>query len=431
MKNQHNEGDKNKAQGLQTATNPLLLSENLNLVRQQARHHYNPYLQDSGKVDHKLEKRRNRGLKFFQKGEKVQLIENQRKEQRDALIKNEKELERRAKEEKLQEKQIKQGYLPDKSKNEQYIISSVSSIPDIEWWDVPFLDTVKNTILAKYHNNYSKLDPEDDSDSEDEESIHPSIRFIHHPIPPNSNDDSLIAKVYLTRKESKKLRRNRRKKDREALEQRIKEGLEPKPEPRIKLSNMMSVFENNQNITDPTAWEQTVKNQVQARHDKHLENNEIRHLEAKAKRKELNEKLLDKPNSDLICKLFWFKNLENPQIRYKINTNCKQLYLKGTCLRVKDDGHGIIVIYGSEKSCKRFQKLVLQRIKWDLPFTDKSTQQEISMSGNTCKIIWEGPIEECNFRGFFMKSCENKNELREILKNSNAEFLLNSPNLQL
>ncbi|QLL30815.1 hypothetical protein HG536_0A06300 [Torulaspora globosa] len=410
-----------KARGLQTEVNPLLLSSNLNLVRRQYKDE-NPYLSTTGiRTDRKVTKRLQRGLRFHTKGQISTQIELEREEER---LRHERQLEqerteaiRRAKEKAEIEVKIAEGEVPDSSLGEEKYIKKAEDVPIVEWWDKVYLDEHLN-ILPKYREDFEDRDEDTDEDDEDN---HPSIRYVEHPVPVKVQDVKLTARVYLTKKEQKKVRRNRRKIEREAKETKIKLGLEPKPEPKVKLANMMSVYENDQNITDPTQWERTVIEQVEQRAKVHFETNRKRHEEAVEKRKARLQDSTTDSQLDNYCKVFRFGSLANPKIRYKLNTNSRQLSLRGACLRVNDDGQGIIIVAGTEKSCRFFEKLVLRRIKWDEDFEDRENGTQRTMTGNYVTRIWQGYLKTDKFSRWFMKVCNDEEELRQTLRQFDAE----------
>lgn len=428
-RHQQNDGDKStkkkSKRGLKTAINPILLSSNLNLVSKQYRNQ-NPYLSttDQHEANDKITRRYERGLKFHDKGEISSQIEKQRLEEaRELAIQSEKEIiERQRREEQAKERLIKilAGELPDDSVGEDKYIKQIEDVPKVEWWDRVYLDDDMH-IRKKYFEDQKDVDSDDESD--DEERFGPSIRYVHHPVPVQTNNSkNVVAKVYLTKNEQKKIRRNRRKLLREEKETRVKLGVDPKPEPKVRLSNMMSVYEHNSNIVDPTKWEQTVKEQVESRRQKHIQENENRHKEALELRK---SKKADE-SSNIYCQVFRFKKLTNPKIRYKIKMNASQLGLKGTCLRIGDQGSGIIIIVGKEKSCRFFNKLVTKRIKWDENYEDRDTKTVADMTGNYCKQVWEGYSNDLKFPNLFMKVCEDESDLLHTLQQFNAQSFISA-----
>ncbi|SCW02735.1 LAFE_0F13124g1_1 [Lachancea fermentati] len=409
-----------RAHGLNMDIHPALRSSNLNLIG----HRGNPYLlgeeSNSKEPSSYVYKRYARGLKFHEPGEIASRIE----EERTKAAKEEQEKEKEAH---IRREKVLRGELPDESIGEEKYL--YHEIPDMEWWDTSFIkDPDTWTIAEKYSKTYN--DDEDDSDdSDDEDDLkngieRPSIRYIQHPVPylPNRNE-SLQTRIYLTKKEQKKIRRNNRKLLREEHEQKIKLGLEEKPTPKVKLSNMMSVYQNNENITDPTSWERTVKKQVEERYQHHIEENTKRHLEA-VKRKHEEQATKKEVPSQFCCRVFRFSSLRNPKVRYKLATNSRQLALRGICVHV-NGGPGILVVIGTEKACRFYERLVLKRIRWNENFHDKTTNEEVDNSQAQVEMSWEGYLRETKFRGWFMKQCASDEEMRALLREFDAESFLN------
>ncbi|KAH3899449.1 U4/U6-U5 snRNP complex subunit PRP3 SCDLUD_004892 [Saccharomycodes ludwigii] len=345
-----------------------------------------------------------------------------------------------------------------------------------DWWDNVYLKTRclsisdidpsgsnDNILHRKYTDfiDYSSLDVDEDSDDDIEEYQNeqlpdrPSIRFIQHPILIKNKSSTAYGntatKIYLTKKEHKKLRRNRRKLERQVKEERIKLGMDLKPTPKVKLSNMMNVIQNNSNIMDPTLYEKEVREQVQERKREHEKMNQQRHLEAVAKKRKKNASNDDSDVStnEIYCCVFKIEKILNPKHRFKINMNAKQLNLQGCCLRLQD-GKGIIIIRGLEKNCKKYKKLILNRIAWRENFTVDVTKTkkpsldnnafdlslllssspntvEVNMTDNEAKLEWEGYLDKSQVvnndgtKKWFMKECKDLNELLNILDDFNAK----------
>lgn len=411
--------------GLQTELHPALKSSNLTLIKEQ-QHKANPYLSNEGTV----KSRKPRLSRFYQRGEIIKRVSKERSKLQEIEKQVEIELVRKQEEQKHYESGVAKGELPDLRKDEDKIFNDISNIPvDVEWWDSVYLDKKTHKILEKYIVSDYDSEEEEDNNSVDDENTEyaPSIHYVHHPIPvkgTTDDDNRYPRRIYLTKKEHRRIRRNNRKLAREEIEAKIKLGLEPKPEPKVKLSNMMHVLENDANIVDPTNYEQNVIKQVQQRKKNHLEENRIRHEEAVFRRKEklenLDAKAIHMANS---CNVYRFQSLQNPKIRYKLNMNAKQLKLRGCCLRVHDSGPGMIIVVGEEKSIKFFDKLVTRRLKWDENFEDRRSNQMVDMSNNNIEKVWNGYInlEEHNFSNWFMRVCNDESELKQILSKFNGE----------
>ena len=397
---------KKEPRGLSTELHPALRSSNLTLVKEQQRR-ANPYMSDDRGAVHSKKPRLSR---FFQPGEVIEQANEQRQLQRaqEKLLEEQRAQEKR--DEEARQVRVDKGELPDTTRGEDRLFREVVD-GGIEWWDAPYIDKSTGELLAKYAS-----DGESESDDEDET---PSLHYVHHPTPISYSQDSaarLPTRTYLTTSEHKRLRRQRRKLARETTETRIKLGLDPKPAPKVKLSSMMSVLENDANIADPTAYEREVRAQVAERKQVHEQQNAERHNAAVQRRKDKVPEPED-AKATVHCNVYRFKSLRSPQIRYKLNTNARQLHIRGCCLRVTDDGPGLMVIAGDEKSCRFFDRLVTQRLRWDENYTDKNSGSTIDMSGNMCERVWQGftTLDQHPLPHWFMRSCDTKDDVRHVL----------------
>ena len=90
---------------------------------------------------------------------------------------------------------------------------------------------------------------------------------IEHPIqmkPPTQSDKKIVPTVMLTKKERKKLRRQNRIEALKEEQEKIRLGLLPPPEPKVKISNLMRVL-GTEAVQDPTKVEEYVRNQMAKR----------------------------------------------------------------------------------------------------------------------------------------------------------------------
>lgn len=426
--------------GLDVELHPALASSNANIIKAQQKQ-VNPYLSDIGQQNGKVFKKYKDGLRFYKKGE----ISAQLHKEREELARRLKEEELRAAAEKAhrvslaeqKRERIANAEIPDDSIGEELYMQRFKDIPNYEWWDESYLDKSGN-ILPKYTTEYPEdIDSDYDSDdmnsgvecmkSQTEETGPPSIRYVQHPVPIKIPEEITAPKMYLTKLEHKKARRRNRKLQREEKMAKVQLGLEPKPETKVKLSNMMNVLDNDKNISDPTAWENMVKDQIEERRQRHIQENEKRHEEAVLRKKSKVSDQIE-GSEDLFCKAFYFQSLQNPKIRYKLKMNSQQLNLKGFCLRVGEGGPGIIVVIGKEKSCNFYKKLVCTRIKWNENFKIKDATNNgelIDMTGNYAVEIWDGLLKETKLRNWFMKICQTEDEMKNILQQNDALSFFN------
>ena len=90
--------------------------------------------------------------------------------------------------------------------------------------------------------------------------------------------------------EKKKLRRQNRRENWKEKQEKIRLGLEPPPEPKVKMSNMMRVL-GTQAVQDPTKIEAHVREQMAKRQKAHEDANASRKLTVEQKKQKKVKKM--------------------------------------------------------------------------------------------------------------------------------------------
>lgn len=96
----------------------------------------------------------------------------------------------------------------------------------------------------------------------------------------------------LTKKERKKLRRQRRLEAAKEKQERIRLGLLPPEQPKVKISNLMRVL-GTEAVLDPTKIEAEVRKQMEARLAAHKLHNESKKLTEEEKKEKYMRKFQD------------------------------------------------------------------------------------------------------------------------------------------
>jgi U4/U6 small nuclear ribonucleoprotein PRP3 len=112
--------------------------------------------------------------------------------------------------------------------------------------------------------SYDCLEKLDESQLKEKLKI---TKLIEHPFqmkPPTFADKKITATVMLTARERKKLRRQNRSEALKEEQEKVRLGLMPPPEPKVKISNLMRVL-GNEAVQDPTKVEEYVRNQMAKR----------------------------------------------------------------------------------------------------------------------------------------------------------------------
>jgi U4/U6 small nuclear ribonucleoprotein PRP3 len=140
--------------------------------------------------------------------------------------------------------------------------------PEVEWWDKAILPDGANYDDIEATMVYITTTEE------------PSItHLIQHPIPilAPSDKKQVTRDLMLTKKEQKKMRRQRRQAELEDKRDRQKMGLLPPDAPKVRLANLMKVLTSDA-VQDPTKVEAKVRKEVAMRAYKHEKDNKERKL---------------------------------------------------------------------------------------------------------------------------------------------------------
>ncbi|KAI9098033.1 pre-mRNA processing factor 3-domain-containing protein [Phlyctochytrium arcticum] len=287
--------------------------------------------------------------------------------------------------------------------------------PAVEWWDAGLVPDGYDSFRA-----YKVLNTE--------ESI--VTNYIQHPIPiqpPNEPADPKPKPLMLTKKERKKLRRQQRAEIQKEKQEKVRLGLLPPDEPKLKISNLMRVL-GNEAVQDPTQMESIVRAQMAARQKKANDLNAANKLtDAERKAKKRNKLLADGVGQLVNVAVFRVGDLSLPQHKFKVDMNAQQLNLTGAGIIYPD--FCVVVVEGGPKGINAYKKLMLKRIDWEAepdPTTVEAADLEQrrrrqEMHGpNSCVLVWEGQVKERQFKMFRFKPLSTEMRVKEFLKGMKA-----------
>jgi U4/U6 small nuclear ribonucleoprotein PRP3 len=254
--------------------------------------------------------------------------------------------------------------------------------------------------------------------------------LVEHPIqmkPPCGDfqgdpDKAVTIAVMLTKKERKKLRRQNRTEGQKELQEKIRLGLIPPPEPKVRMANLMRVL-GTEAVQDPTKVEAHVRAQMAKRQRAHEEANATRKLTKEQKRQKKIKKIKEDTSLGVHVSVYRILNLSNPAKKFKVETNANQLFMTGIVVLHKDCN--VLVVEGGPKQQKKFRKLVLHRIKWsEDPVTGKDSvtdEEPTHKRVNTCQLVWEGTVRNRAFGEMKFKMCPTEVFAREMFRKHNVE----------
>ncbi|RIB04737.1 pre-mRNA processing factor 3-domain-containing protein [Gigaspora rosea] len=287
--------------------------------------------------------------------------------------------------------------------------------PVIEWWDLPFL---RNKTYDDIDAGLTKID--------DEDSL--ATWFVQHPVPirpPGDNGPPPPKPLILTKREQKKLRKQRRLELQKEKQDKIRLGLLPPDLPKVKLSNLMRVLTNDA-VQDPTKIEAQVRREMQKRQETHQKANEERKLTDEQKKEKKQKKMEeDKKMATIVC-VFKINDLSHPKMKFKVDMNAQQLGLSGTV--IINPNFTVVIVEGGPKAIKYYKKLMLRRIDWsDTTRIGEGTSEQPAdepmepPKENKCSLIWEGEVKDHGFKGFWFKTCPTEKMARDYLRKHKSE----------
>jgi len=241
-------------------------------------------------------------------------------------------------------------------------------VPPLEWWDVEFLPKEHRGLLglkkgAAVPQNLSGLDTTLLSLQNSK-----TFKLLQHP--PGTEALKTAAPevalpMYLTERERKRIRKQRRMGIEQEKRDKQMMGLIPAPEPKFKLSNFMRIL-GDQAIADPSKVEQKVIEQVRARELKHEMDNLARKLTpAQRREKKITKvKVAAEQARETHVAVFSVSDLQSPKLRFKIDMNAQQWQLTGTVVLCREGHCNVVYVEGGPRAIRKFSHLMLNRAKW-------------------------------------------------------------------
>jgi U4/U6 small nuclear ribonucleoprotein PRP3 len=372
----------------------------------------NPYYDEGTSQATSSRQRHSRQLVFNQKGKYIQQANALRRQAALEAMKR-----------RIAEQTRKAGIDDDLDVEKNF---AVECPPDVEWWDEGLV----------HGSGYADLDKPGALKITVEDSI--ITEFIQHPVaiePPQDQNIPAPKPMYLTTKEQKKIRRQRRMADLKERQAKEKLGLIPAPPPKVKKANLMRVL-GEEAVKDPTAVEARVNREIAERRQQHVQANDERKLTKDQRHEKVaagHEKDAAKGIHMLVFKI---ASLANGQHRFKIDKNAKQLALTGIC--IMHPKFNLIIVEGGEQSINRYRKLMMNRIDWteNAPSRQVDGQRDVvrnwlqaedeegnlkDMSSNEVKLVFEGQEKARAFKRWGTKVCETDAEAREMLARHKLE----------
>mmetsp|Transcript_1504 Transcript_1504/g.5311 ORF Transcript_1504/g.5311 Transcript_1504/m.5311 type:complete len:583 (+) Transcript_1504:69-1817(+) len=305
----------------------------------------------------------------------------------------------------------------------------------MEWWDVPFGrrgptdEEGRETVPRAY------CDGEELAALVQAKVTH----YVEHPVQlrPVGEAEDTEAKSYLTKKEQKRIRRIRRAEEQKEKRLRVMAGLDKPEEARATLGNMIRVY-GAEAFQDPTKVDQLVRQQMQKRLDKHLQQNAERKLTKEERKKKKLEKLRANTTGSLPVVVYRIRDMSVPLHRKKIDHTAKDCSISGVLLLCPEHDNNVLVAEGGPRALKKFKRLMDNRIRWhetpkamravakheeedeDYDEEEPTFADATDEDGNKiCEKVWEGAVLQHQFKRFRFMDFEQDAQARAYLLRRN------------
>ena len=290
-----------------------------------------------------------------------------------------------------------------------------------------------------------------------------TARYVQHPVPESPAGEAAQPEslpLILTVKERKRLRRQARAERLKGIQDQVRLGILPPPEPKVRLANLMRVLKDSA-VADPSAVEKRVREQVAAR----VKNHEMRNLAKKLTPAERREKWKRKMTSHGAggpdVALFRVSDLAHKQVRFKVDVNASECYLTGMVLQCRNAGleapppgspptmtsapvH-MVLVEGGTRAVRRYVKLMTQRINWrkaaaaahkgdeddDDDEEEEEDEEEVVSSlavrgisasgvgagpGSLCELVWRGTAPRRFFDDWKFEETKSPSAARKLME---------------
>merc|ERR1719356_2232152 len=377
------------------------------------------YFDPSLRTQQRFERPKRKTFRFLDSGELVKKEQRMVKKMQEKALGMDKEKEQQKKGKKEEKKEDKKE---EEQKEAEMGVRKIEPkilrrepIPDVEWWDMPFLKEDMNGQKRAYTEvNVEKITP-----------------YVEHPIPIKITTEKEVAEaamMHLTPKERKKLRRLKRQERTQEIRDKIKMGILQPPPPKVKMSNLMRVL-GDEAIADPSTVERKVRQQVEQRRKEHEQRNEARKLPAEERKAKKKQKWMAEGEPTTQVLVFKIKDLANKRHLFKIDMNAQQFHLTGCCVACPGVAN-IVIAEGGPRAIKRYKKLMVRRIKWTEDQKDDDDDEDNSDDEENvtapklqdhCVLIWEGVVKQRTFKNWKVTHARSEAEARKTLADRGAE----------
>jgi len=283
--------------------------------------------------------------------------------------------------------------------------------PEIDWWDIPYVQTDDNGIPVTNDNGMWLAKVFDNSNQY--ENCSPVS--VHKPIVPE-------IPTILTEEERKRQKHMRKVQKQNEERMLIKLNLKKPDPPKLKQSRLISL-NGGIAVLNPSAIEMQIKQDREERLKKHEEHNNNSKLSPEEKKEKKRCKREADSKGNLISSVFIAKSITHPLHFAKITKMAQKWYITGGIFIVKNPQMFFVVTESGVKGKKKFDQLILNRIDWKL--SKDGVCDDDSLSDNI-RLVFSGDTYTRSFFSFKKYVFDVSTQCRKFFEKYHAESLFDA-----
>lgn len=217
--------------------------------------------------------------------------------------------------------------------------------------------------------------------------------FIEHPLPVNTEWNSktaVEARVYLTKAERSKMRRNARVVRQRDQRDMVKLGLVVGEKSRTTTQNSVVA-----SIINPSEVEAQIRTEREQRRARHEEDNASRHAASQESRTAKREAKAQRDLANGIWRsVFVVRGGISGKQRYKMDVNGSEMGVRGVCC-IEPGLRTTIIVEGGAQAVEKYRGVIMRRIDWPVEEVWQGAVQQLAFIKWTVYEFKEGTL-----RGF-------------------------------
>jgi U4/U6 small nuclear ribonucleoprotein PRP3 len=275
------------------------------------------------------------------------------------------------------------------------LVRSKSLRHRFEWWDERIIWNPRDTTKKKFRIRTSRI-----------------TQLVEHmAVTKFPRDSSILLNPFkMRRKDIKKIRNQHRIQREQERQELVLQGLIE----RNKIKQKMTIHASTlmaKCVFDPTHLEHDLEKDMEERKQAHEDRNLARKLTPLEVKEKKERRMYDDKRSKIPIMVYRITYPDPSFDWFKVDINAVENRLSGVCLITNE--MALIIVEGCSKSQARYEKLILNRMKWEA--TAKKHLGLTPSAANTVSLLWKGSIKARTFTKFRLYKNLSNDQAKKIL----------------